>query len=62
MSSSHTHPPSLIPSLPPLLPEVELVLLLTKNGDLLKESLVEFPLANGAAHEDASIGVSVDCP
>ena len=35
---------------------------LTQNGDFLEERLVQLSLPDGAAHEYASIGVSVDGP
>ena len=36
--------------------------LLTKNRDFLQEGFVQLSLSDGAAHEDATVGVSVNCP
>lgn len=35
---------------------------LTQDGHFGQECLIELPLADGAAHEDAAISVTVDCP
>ena len=36
--------------------------LLTKNGDFLQEGLVQLSLSDGAAHEDTTVGVSINRP